>query len=1462
MTDFDKELENEYDKIIDEGVPTSSSTSLFNDDIATRQSNQDMVDKILSTDEEGMGDLFLDQVHYNYINPSRYLHRKEIRDDYTSGRNEVDEIFEFWKPEVKKAYMSGLPKSSALAFEDVVSVREADYVREAEVNRARIAEEMSMKHGFKSGLLSVADPMLIASMVATGGVGSMVRVASFPGRLAKYNGLILAEELAYEAAMDATVESYEANYAQTGAMALTFGAVLGGASSAYSRMRSRNNVVNTENPTDIDIIKEEVNKTEANVEGKAFKTNNPNTVGNMDITFGQVKAYTVNRLGIITNSMTDNINKIKEIETKIAELNATKIKKEKGVEAQLLEKDLEGLQGTVDDLRTQFKDIEIVPNELDVSKSFQRIKTKLKNENKNVDEIAAREQAIKNVKRSLGNKVSKIQKEIGELEIKIKDNLTGKKVLSSTDESVVRKSIDDKLKEINEIVSTPSEQAIQSRALKALQKLDDGRPNPVEMKKIMDNAAKKERTIKKTQLTKKRNKLAKAELVLEEFIKHGEKITATKQLRKDISNLKKDMETLKVKNDNSKIELKRYKQKLASVKAENDGTFVDTKALQGKLGNSLITEYNDWAKKLDPDEVQMGIHDDNIPPDVTKDGGTIVDNNEYSGKDFAEEITDVVEHGTTGAGNRFKPEFMRTFGAKIVNNKIKAIRELGVIIQTAYRKNADGSQAKNIEGVTLKQSVFTDQMRDRFFRAKSNALDSYRNNGGSLKFDLLNDAFNAKSNNLHLQNDIGLWVRGERDISSFAFSDKAYLELLKDIGDETRKMYEDIYNRGVKSGHEYFDDLQSVDDYITRQYMEDPINEWNLNYDRGDIVVGIKKVIEDAQPNLVGNRVGDKEVSEIFANALWKTLTTNIYGLSEISHLLNGAGGAGKAFEAVLNQMKKQNASKQLIDEMEQAKDFAIKQVESKENKKRRILMNENMPFTVRRLGTGEEVQVKMSDLFLNNNDIMMESYIDKMSGFIIMGEQAKKYGMPQLAKMDFFEKQKVKIKEEMHTIDGDAQNAVDLMVDTLESQIFKRPNKHYDEKSYKIAQLFSSITYALQLGGLPISMAQELSKVSSYNGFKLMLKVVKEESIGKMFKNFAGDYDPKMLADDMEFHFGSQDTYIHNLNVKGGFEQVYTSKGKGVVDKLLYGAASVARKVNRLSGARAMHKWINQVAFKTTLLKFASMAKDKKLFDKTWTEDRLLSSFLDKSDVQKIHNMFNKHGKYTKNGSFQGLDWGKWNMEDPESLAKFSLSLKKAQNHMVQVSNFDELPMWMQHPMMKVTMNLRTFALQELSTTLDFNANFKDLTSVNTMLYTLAAGGLSYYAMVHVNALGRGDADEYREKMLDPRKLMAASIARAGWTMPLVAAIDTVWGVATGGSSSFNGTRSSGNATGGLNSIPIVSVFNNLTSTVQEVGGAITGQDPFSEADAKKAMGLFPGASMLYVKPVVNFLADKIGED
>lgn len=1467
MADFDKDLESEYDKIFEEGVSPSPAINTFNDDIATRKADQELVDKILSTDEKGMGELFVDNLQYNYLNIPNYLEKKKIRDEFVSGENSYDQVFEFWKSDVRDAYMQGLPETSALAFEDVISVREADYVRDNELNRAKIAEDMSMKHGFKSGLLSFADPMMIAPMIATGGLGAMIRTTSTAGRLAKYNGLVLAEELAYEAGMDLTVESYEANYGQTAAISLAFANILAGSTSAYSKYRSKNNRIDTENETDINTIKEEINSTEVNVEEKAFKANNPNVVGKMSITYDQVKNYTVEKMATLASKQTENINNINNIKTQLAELKKIKVQKEKGIEAQLLEKNQDELQKIVDDLRVEINTSKVTPDETSVFKSKQRLIAKLEKEGKvvgrDITEIDLNNKAFVNAQKGLKVKINNIRKDINKFETKLQDNISGKKSLSTTEVSTLRKDIDLKNKEVNDLISTPSADAIQARAAKILGKKGDVTVTSKEMKDIMAKAAKTEKTVRKTQLTKKRTKLAKSEAVLDEFIKQGEKITETKRIRKEISNLSKDIKILETNNKNLNTEIKRYKQKLQAVKANNGGDYVDTKALQNRMANSLIEEYNQKVKDLDPDEVALGIHDTEIPPDVTKDGGDIIDDTVYSGEEFADEVSDILNHGTVGAANRIKPEFMRTFGAKIVNSGVEAIRDLGLIIQTSYRKNADdGSQLKNVDGVTLKQEMFQDKMRDRFFKVKSEAINNYRKNGGDLKFDLLNDAFNAKNNNLLLQNDIALWVRGERDVNSFGFSDKNYLTLIEDIGKDTRKMYEDIFNQGKKSGHEYFEDMQTVDDYITRQYMEDPINDWNLNYDYGDITEGIKKAIEKSQPNLIGNRIGDKEVSGIFANALWKTLTTNIYGLSEISHLLNGNGTAGKAFDTILEQLKKQNASDSVIDELEKAKDFAVKQIEKTTDKKRRILLDENMSFNVRKIEGGETVSVKMSDLLLNNNDVMMESYIDKMSGFIMMGEQAKKFNKPELAKMDYFEVQKKKALEEIKTIDKDKQGDIELLFDTLESQVFKRGNKHYDEKSYKIASLLSSITYALQLGSLPISMAQELSKVASYGGFKLMLKVLKEKSIGKMFNGLAGEYDNKLLADDMEFLIGSQDTYIYNLNVKGGYEQVYTSKGQGAINNALYKSAAIARKVNRASGARAMHKWVNQVAFKTQLLRFANLAKEGKLSDKMFTEDRLLSQFLDANDMKKINSMFKKYGKYSDNGSFRGLDWAKWNLDDSVSLNKFSLALKKGQKHMVQVSTFDELPVWMQHPMMKVAMNLRSFSLQELSTTLDFNVNFKDLVSINTMLYTIMAGGLSYYAMVNVNALGREDADEYREKFLDSRKIMAASIARAGWTMPLVAAVDTVWGVVTGGNSSFSGTRTSGNATGGLNSIPIANIFNNLVTTVQEVGGAVTGQDPFTAADAKRAMGMFPGASMIYVKPAVNYLADKIGED
>jgi hypothetical protein len=110
----------------------------------------------------------------------------------------------------------------------------------------------------------------------------------------------------------------------------------------------------------------------------------------------------------------------------------------------------------------------------------------------------------------------------------------------------------------------------------------------------------------------------------------------------------------------------------------------------------------------------------------------------------------------------------------------------------------------------------------------------------------------------------------------------------------------------------------------------------------------------------------------------------------------------------------------------------------------------------------------------------------------------------------------------------------------------------------------------------------------------------------------------------------------------------------------------------------------------------------------------------------------------------------------------------------MIQRGDRTQIPLWMSHPLGKLLMQLKTFSVQATVGKLAFNARMRDKTAAVDMVASSIAAGLGYIGATYIRSVGRPNSDEYLRKNLDPKRVLAASFSRAGYSGVLPSVIDT----------------------------------------------------------------------------------------
>ena len=128
--------------------------------------------------------------------------------------------------------------------------------------------------------------------------------------------------------------------------------------------------------------------------------------------------------------------------------------------------------------------------------------------------------------------------------------------------------------------------------------------------------------------------------------------------------------------------------------------------------------------------------------------------------------------------------------------------------------------------------------------------------------------------------------------------------------------------------------------------------------------------------------------------------------------------------------------------------------------------------------------------------------------------------------------------------------------------------------------------------------------------------------------------------------------------------------------------------------------------------------------------------------------------------------------------------------------------------------------------------------------------GAMLYTLRVYMNAAGRGDREEYIDKMLSPERLLVGSLSQIGMTAIAGYVFDII-------------NQSSSHNTNALTP-PIFGLAGNFLSGARGLGEAgLTGlgvmDNELSEGEMRSFLRAFPFASLYGVRQLFNYISDQL---
>lgn len=215
-------------KLAEGGVRNTEELDFANKSKINQQLHEEQLKEAYETEELSFGRALIEDISKDSLFASigDYAERIGIvRESYDDESD--DKLLDLGNQETLSHYMEGLPSSDIALFEGITTEREADFVKQRQLEKYELTKQINNKSGFTKFLIDSLDPAQVAFIAATGGLGSLTRVSSTGRNVVKYSGLGVLEEVAYEAALDATTAGYEADYKSAAILGATLGGLVG-----------------------------------------------------------------------------------------------------------------------------------------------------------------------------------------------------------------------------------------------------------------------------------------------------------------------------------------------------------------------------------------------------------------------------------------------------------------------------------------------------------------------------------------------------------------------------------------------------------------------------------------------------------------------------------------------------------------------------------------------------------------------------------------------------------------------------------------------------------------------------------------------------------------------------------------------------------------------------------------------------------------------------------------------------------------------------------------------------------------------------------------------------------------------------------------------------------------------------------------------------------------------------------
>jgi len=487
---------------------------------------------------------------------------------------------------------------------------------------------------------------------------------------------------------------------------------------------------------------------------------------------------------------------------------------------------------------------------------------------------------------------------------------------------------------------------------------------------------------------------------------------------------------------------------------------------------------------------------------------------------------------------------------------------------------------------------------------------------------------------------------------------------------------------------------------------------------------------------------------------------------------------------------------------------------------KSRIDIDENFEALVKN-ASGDDVKVRVSDLFESDVDSVMSRYLREMTGWSAM---SSKLGIRNRAE---WEKYTSLVKSEAKAA-GDNVNNVERLLEIAHNSTFhKSTEPNAAGAASRIGRAVRGYGFLRVMGQVGWSMVAELGPTIAHTGLRNFVKSVPYAK-GYIMRAADGSLESSE-ARVVERMFAPGTDYLRNpplLHLDDG-AMIPSTFGDGPVARAFDNTMNVATHAQGvLSGMAPINTFLQRIAGRGTWLRLIDHANAKSISAadtarmRSWglSDEMQAKVFATLKGVDRIEDI-----------NLAGMDF-----QTKEAMSAFLY--RSTRQQVLEADPGDSIEL-MHGPVGKIVTQFRGFMVNSYERHfLNGIYHYRDWRTYMMVTLSTGAAGMGWAARTYIaTALD----PEKREKLLTTENFYKNSVAQSSYSSIFPPIIDMVASDIMGGDPVFQGNRSTGMGNG-LNGVPVIDAYNKLRGDDGAIAGIADAFNPNAEVTRKQAESMW----------------------